>query len=114
MVSPPATVRNEQLWRKHCRQVGALARRIVSGEVGVIEGSRRMLKFRQWLHAWEDEDFRIFVGVDSVSHHLPVGEVRVHWLPDALKKKDEEIRALEDYYRKDVVEAAAHVEVKYK
>jgi hypothetical protein len=114
MISPPATVRNEQLWRKHCRQVRTLAHRIISGEVGVIEGSREMLKFQQWLHDWEDEDFRIFVGVDSESHHLPVGRVRDHWQPEALKKKDEEVRALEDFYRKDVVEAAVRVKAKYE
>ena len=111
---PPATVRNEPLWQKHRRKVRALAQRIAAGEMGVIDGARQMLKFQVWLHVRDDEDFRIFVGVDSESHHLPIGDVRKHWQADALKKKDEEIRSLEDYYRKDVVEAAVRIRAKYE
>ena len=114
MLAPPRTVRNEPLWQKHRRQVRALAQRIIAGEVGVIDGSRQMLKFRFWLHAGEDEDFLTFVGVDSESHHLLIGDVRAHWQPDALKKKDEEIAALEEFYRKHVVEAAARIKAKYE
>jgi len=114
MIAPPPTVKNEPLWKKHCRKVRALAQRIISNEVGVIEGSRQMLKFRVWLQAEKDEDFLTFVGVDSESHHLPVGNVRTHWQPEALEKKDEEIAALEEFYRKNVVEAAARIKAKYE
>ena len=114
MIAPPPTVRNEPLWQKHRRKVRALAQRIISGEVGVIEGSRQMLKFRVWLHAGEDEDFLIFVGVDSESHHLPIGGVRAHWQPEALKEQDEEITALEAFYHKQVVEAAERIKAKYE
>jgi len=114
MASPPASVHNQALWQKHRRRVGALAQRIITGEVGVIDGARQMLKFQVWLHATSDADFKIFAGVDSESHHLPIGEVRKHWTAEALKKKDEEITALEDFYRDQVVKAAAQIRAKYE
>ncbi len=113
MISPPSTVKNQQLWRKHCRKVRALAQRITVGKVGVIEGSRQMLTFRQWLHAWDDGQFDVFEMVNQKSIGLPLGEVRLRWDADALKTKDEEIRSVEDAYRKKVIEAAKRVWAKF-
>jgi hypothetical protein len=113
MAVPPSTVRNLQLWKKHCRQVRALAQRIVDGKVGVIEGSRQMLTYQQWLHAWEDQEFKIFGVADSETHHLPIGKVRDHWSPNALREKDKEIRLVEDRYRNGVIEAAIQIQKKY-
>jgi outer membrane biogenesis lipoprotein LolB len=114
MITPPPTIKNEPLWQKHRRQVRALAWRIIEGQVGVIEGSRQMLKFQFWLHAGDDEDFRVFRGVDSETDHLPVGRVREHWNAEALKKKDEEIAEVEDFYRQDVIAAATRIRAKYE
>jgi hypothetical protein len=104
---------NEQLWKKLCRKVRALARRIIEGKVGVIEGSRQMLTYQQWLHAWEDQEFFIFRAVDSETHHLPIGKVRDHWLPKALKEKDKEINSIEESYRKRTIQAAKKIHKKY-
>ena len=73
-----------------------------------------MLKFQLWLHAGNDEDFLTFTGVASESDHLPIGNVRAHWHPNALEQKDEEIAAFEDLYRKPVVEAAKRIKAKYE
>ncbi len=113
MISPPSTVHNADLWQKHRRKVRALAQRIISGEVGVIEGSRQMAKFEVWLHARSDEDFRVFAGVNSESDHLPVGEARKHWSSEALLQKDQEILSLEDFYRNEVIAAAHRIRTKF-
>jgi hypothetical protein len=109
MVSPPESVKNVQLWRKHCRKVRALAQRIIDGEVGVIEGSIQMGAFQTWLHAKEDADFSVFRAVCSDSTDLPVGKVRERWEPTALEEKDREIRQVEDRYRSRVIAAALQI-----
>ena len=114
MVPTPPTIKNEQQWLKRCRKLRALANRIVSGEVAVIEGSRQVLKYQFWLHAGDDADFRIFAAVNSKSLHLPVGLVRANWQPDALRMKDEEVAALENLYRKEVVNGAVRLQAKYQ
>jgi hypothetical protein len=70
--------------------------------------------FATWLHAREDEDFSIFRAVYSDSTDLPVGEVRKHWQPAALKEKDKRIAEVEDRYRSRVVEAAYRIKAKYE
>ena len=113
MISPPPTVRDLELWAKHCAEVRALAQQIIEGEVGIIEGSRRMLAYRTSLHAGDAEEFRIFRGVESESDHLPIGKVRELWSASALREKDVEIKAFEDFYRQQVVEAATKIRQKY-
>jgi hypothetical protein len=114
MIAPPKTIKNLQLWRKHCRKVRALAQRIIDGKVGVIEGSIQMGAFQKWLHATEDEDFRIFRSVYLDSTDLPVGKVRELWSPTALQEKDKRIREVEDLYRNRVVAAAGRIRGKYQ
>jgi len=114
MITPPPTVHNKQLWLKHCRKVRALAQRIIDGKAGIIEGSRQMFRYQTWLHAGGVEEFQIFRVVDSDTDHLPFGKVRELWAADALKEKDIEIKSIEDFYRKQVIEAAVKIRQKYE
>ena len=82
-------------------EVLSTARGILSGEVGIVEGARRLTKLGHALGADRDSDFTFFVGLDSETDHLPVGEVRSHWAEDALRRTDEELRACESFYRAD-------------
>jgi hypothetical protein len=113
MVSPPPTIKNVQLWRKHCRKVRALAQRLIDGKVGVIEGSIQMGALQVWLHATENKQFRVFREVYAASTDLPIGKVRQHWEPTALGEKDKKIRKVEDSYRARVVAAAASIRDRY-
>jgi outer membrane biogenesis lipoprotein LolB len=113
MTTPHRTVRNQQLWRKHCRQLRALAQGIIEGKVSVINGSRKAQVFRQWLHAWDDEDFEVFETVCKKAAHLPTGAARSHWHSEALEEKDEDIRRLEEAYRRRIVRAATVLRAKY-
>ena len=109
----PEWVRNEQKYRKDCRRLRALARRLVQGKETVIEGSRNMLKYRFWMREEQNRDFDIFVVVSTQSDHLPVGSVRQYWAPDALERKDKEILKLEELYRARVIKSAARIYEKY-
>jgi len=79
--------------------VVATARSILSGTLGIVQGSRRLTSLGHALGAERDPDFTFFVGVDSQTDHLPVGEVRHHWAADALRRTDEELRECEAFFR---------------
>ena len=113
-MNPPPTVHDPELWLKHCCEARALARTIIDGEIGVIEGSRQMVVYGDRLHASDAEEFRIFRGIDSESDHLPIGHARQHWSASALKEKDAEIKGMEGFYRTQVIEAAMKILEKYK
>ncbi len=82
------------------QQVVAVATSILQGELGIIEGSRRLSDLQSRVTSLDhDPDFLPLVGIDSETDHLPLGEVRQHWAADALAEKDIEIRAAEAFYR---------------
>jgi hypothetical protein len=80
-------------------EVVSTARGMLSGAIGIVEGARRLTKLGHALGVDRDSDFTFFVGLDSETDHLPVGEVRRHWAEDALRRTDEELRACESFYR---------------
>jgi hypothetical protein len=73
--------------------------------MGIIEASRILSKrpFSQGLE--NDPDVLIFIGIDSSTDHLPIGEVRKFWNPEVLLQKDKEIAKWEDFYRTQAREA---------
>jgi hypothetical protein len=88
-------------------EIVRVARRIVDGSVGVIEGAREMTRVHFRSHSKEeDEEFLVFVGINSETDHLPVGEVRRHWSTEALERKDAEIRKAEEFFRDRALSAA--------
>ncbi|HWD92769.1 MAG TPA: DUF2489 domain-containing protein [Verrucomicrobiae bacterium] len=80
-------------------EVVSTARGVLSGAVGIVEGARRLAKLSHDLGVDRDQDFIFFIGVDSETDHLPVGEVRRHWAAEALRQKDEELRKCEASFR---------------
>lgn len=55
------------------------------------------------------EDRRFIIGVESETDHLPVGEVRKLWAPDALKEKDVEIVRAEKLYQPHFLETCRRI-----
>jgi len=82
-----------------CHAVAGIARGVLNGSIGIVEGSRMLSTIRHAAGADDDADFLFFVGVDSETDHLPVGDVRRHLSPDALRVKDEELREFEAQVR---------------
>ena len=80
---------------------------ILRGELGVIEGSRLLCSLRSRVSALDrDPDFVTFVGIESETDHLPIGEVRQFWAGDALARLAPEIQAAEDHFRVPAFTAA--------
>ena len=90
-----ATIYNEEHRRLASAKIVATSRRILSGELGIVAGARQLSGLRLDVDAERDADFIFFVGVDSETDHLPVGEVRSRWSADTLKAKNEELQAYE-------------------
>jgi hypothetical protein len=82
------------------QQVVEVASAILHGELGVIEGSRLLCALRFRVSTLDhDPDFLPFIGIDSETDHLPVGEILQHWASDALVRLAPEIRAAENHWR---------------
>lgn len=83
----------------------AVARRVLSGELGMIEGSRTLSSMRWEFGAEITDRFSPFVAIDSETDDLPVGAARDLWDADALAWKDLEISRCEQLYRAQCLEA---------
>src|SRR5689334_15847762 len=86
-------------------QLVSTAESVLSGKVGVIEGSRLLWRLGSEWYGDHDPDFIIFVTVDSETDHLPVDDERKNWGEEALREKDEEIAKFEALYREPVLAA---------
>ncbi len=88
------------------QQVVEAASAMLHGELGIIEGSRLLAGLCCRVSSLEhDPDFLCFVGIDSETDHLPIGDIRQHWASEALAVKDAEIRAAESFHRDHAIAA---------
>jgi hypothetical protein len=90
------------------------ARSILSGELGVVAGARQLASLRFDVGAEHDPDFIFFVGVDSETDHLPLGNVRSHWKPDVLSAKDAVLTAYEAKVHERAFEVCRSLIQKYE
>ena len=90
------------------------AKGIISGEIGVIEGSRKLSSLRfDVTDVDHDPDFIPFVAIDSESDHIPLGSVRDRWSETGIAKMDLERKETEDHYRKWAIEASEKLLERY-
>ncbi len=90
--------RNEEEVRTWTAEVVRVAKSVLAGSVGVIEGARTLASLGHELGEL-DQDFIPFVAIHSETDHLPVGSERQHWAADALQEKDAEIERTEGFHR---------------
>ena len=97
------------------QKVAQIAQDLLDGRVGIIAGARQISALCGG-HVGLDEfdpDFLTFIGIDSETDDLPVGQTRQHWAADSLAKKDEEIARCEALYREPAREAASHLVARF-
>lgn len=109
-----APIHNEEHRQRASAQIVALAKSILCGEVGVVAGARQLAAWRFEVDAEQDPDFVFFVGVNSETDHLPVGEVRRHWSSVALRAKDEELGRFEASTRERAFQVCQSLIRKYE
>ena len=110
----PPGVRNDALWRKHCRMIRARALDLLEGRLGVIETARVMVPLAYWTKVQNEPEFLLFRAIASETDDLPVGNVRVHWAADALEREDVRIEAAEKLWRKQALSAAEKLVKRYQ
>lgn len=113
-ISNPANISSQTTTVKEQRKAIVLtARRILDGSTGIVAGARELTRLRFPSRAETDKDILVFVGIDSESDHLPLGEVRQHWNTDALKTKDDELQCYEARVRDRAFAACQNLIAKY-
>jgi hypothetical protein len=95
------------------REMIRVAREILNGSIGIVAGARQMTALRFSSRAEKDEDILVFVGIDSESGHLPLGDFRWRWNKDALKIKDEELNRFELRVKERAFRACENLIAKY-
>ena len=85
-------------------KVVAICEAMLREEIGVIAGSRRLTGLGFELFDDHDEDFLMFVAIDSETDHLPVDLERQNWNIEALERKDKEIENYEASAKTDALE----------
>ena len=105
---------NEEHHQFISRKIVAAAQSILSGEIGIIAGARRLSGLGDKVGSDRDPDFTFFVALDSESDHLPIGEVRQRWNPEALRAKDAEVAKFEAFYREKAFEICRRLIQKYE
>lgn len=71
-----------------------LAKAVLSGGLDILEAAPQLWGILQRLGLeWDDEDSSAFGLIASETEHLPVGQQRLHWSEDALKRKEPRIVA---------------------
>ena len=91
---------------RQLKRVIEIAQSILDGDTGIIAGSRLLasLRFEIGLANPDfDEDFIVFMVIDSETDHLPIGKYREGWAADALARKDAEVTAIEERARGDAL-----------
>jgi hypothetical protein len=99
-------------WRSQAAQI---ARSIVAGEVGLLEGARDLAGIGPMLvhDTSADPDFSVLVGVASETDDMPFGGARALWNPAALAEKDRELSDYECRVRDVVPEACQSIWRRY-
>ena len=88
------------------RKVVAVARSIVTYQVGLSIGCRRMLRTLIWLTPHETNLPTIFKEYLDRVRDLPVGSERLYWNREILQQKDVEIERINQQFRDRIFEAS--------
>jgi len=85
-------------------KIVAVCEAMLREEIGIIAGSRKLTSLGLEFFGDHDEDFVMFVSIDSETDHLPVDLERQNWNIKALKRKDKEIENYEASAKADAFE----------
>ena len=86
----------------------ATAKRMQSGELGIIEGSRMLTALSHHIESGAIATlFTPFVVIESDTDHFPIGLQESMWAPAALAERRGAIAMAEDLHRSDALNACA-------
>jgi hypothetical protein len=76
-----------------------VAQAVLNGRTPVLEAVRSLVSLAHTDAVPDVEDRKLIIAVESETDHLPIGDVRKLWAPEALQEKDVEIARAEALYR---------------
>jgi hypothetical protein len=86
-----------------------LANGLITGDFGLIAVARKLRGFRDGVEPEIGALLDVFVGMDSETDALPIGEERVLWNAEALARENRKISAAEERWRHRAVTAATQL-----
>ena len=95
-------------------KIVAICEAMLNGKIGIIAGSRSLQSLGFELFKEHNEDFLIFLGIDSQTDHLPVDKERMNWNLEALDRKDVEISEWEKFYSDDALSQCTKLVEKFR
>jgi DNA-directed RNA polymerase subunit RPC12/RpoP len=94
------------------KEILSTAKQLIADRLSVIAASRKLAGLRhydQYVQPRIAEALLTFVGIDSETDALPIGAERKQWDPEALQRKDREIKDAEQFYRDSAIKAATEL-----
>jgi hypothetical protein len=89
---------NEAFAQSVRQQIVSTAKAMLDGQLSFLLGSRLLAPLRHQTDASRfDQDFLVFVAIDSQTDALPLGAVREHWDQAALARLEAEIAEAEQW-----------------
>ncbi len=90
------------------------ARQVLSGDVGIVEGSRQLVQLAGRLDERDDVLFAPIVAVESETEDIPFGETRLHWSEESLRRKDEAVAAYLNEIRAEILKVCRELVQRYR
>jgi hypothetical protein len=77
-------------------RIAEVARKILCGDIGLVEGSREICKARSGLpdSQLQADVLLPFIAFESELHNFPIGESRRYWNEKALAEKDVQLEEI--------------------
>ena len=92
--------------RQRAREI---ANAVLNGQISILEAVRELVSLAHTDAIRLEADRRLIIGIESETDHLPVGEVRKLWAPEALREKDVEIAAAEARWKAKLLDACGRI-----
>ena len=96
-------------WTEGCRTGSGRGRgksqeRFWRVEPQILEAVRELVSLAHTDAITNEADRLLIIGIESETDHLPIGEVRKLWAPDALQRKDPEIARAEALWKAEFLD----------
>lgn len=90
------------------RELIEIAQKMIYGEVDLIEGCRKIIKYRYKIED-SNEVFLPFIGLDSETDDLPCGNEKKFMEAEALARKDKEKEAYLAIAKPSIIKSCQHL-----
>jgi hypothetical protein len=79
------------------------------GRTTILEAVRELVSLAHTDAITNEADRLLIIGIESETDHLPIGEVRKLWAPDALQRKDPEIARAEALWKAEFLDVCKRI-----